>query len=295
MTYPQQPQQYAPQPGQPVIGQPVQPVMPQGQPMGAISGSMDGGITMRSFGVGRLVAFLPKHRAVGTKFDKVTPQDQIVCDVVVLDGGPVDFGGKANNSGQMIEPDIMRVVPAPYFLAENVIVAAASLLKSVARGLANPTIGQPARAVVGRLWQDAMFRNAWKQREATQQDMDAFNAWNAQVMAGAFVNPTPQRIPGVAPVQQAQPVYAGNVDPWAAQAPPPPQYAQPQQVAPTPSWPVPNPAQVAQPMAYAPPIVDQPVPGYESQWPMLNENQKAQIRQMAAQQGQPAGPAPTYQ
>lgn len=244
--------------------QPMQASVPQ-----AISGSMEGGIAIRCFGVGRLVAFLPKKQVIGTKYQSTEPQDQIIADVVVLDGGPINFGGKADNQGNIVEPDLMTVAPAPFYVAENVVVNKASLIKSVARGLPNPLTGSPAQAVVGRLWQDPAFRNAWKQREATPEDFALFNQWAAMVHAGAFTNPVPTRIGGFV----ANPVPA-----WPQQNP-----AQPvQQMVYPQAQPAAAPVSAPAQQSYDWTLTEAPVPPWDAaQWLSFQPFQREQMLTMA--------------
>jgi hypothetical protein len=169
--------------------------------------TIGGGVGFRCFGVGRLVMILPKSDGQGLKHESKTEfERQIMADVVVFGGGVVNFGGKANNQGGMVEPDTMTVTPVPAWVAENVLVNKPSLIRSCEKALPYPSIGKPGGAVLGRLWQDPQYRNAWKLADPTAEDFAIAEQWKALVTSGTFVNPTPQKIAGVAPAQPtAQP------------------------------------------------------------------------------------------
>lgn len=207
--------------------------------------TIGGGVGFRCFGVGRLIMILPKSDGQGLKYESKTELErQIMADVVVFGGGPVRFGGKANNQGGMVEPDTMVVDPTPAWVAENVLVNKPSLIRSCEKALPNPAIGKPGGAVLGRLWQDPQYRNAWKLSEPTDADFEIAARWKELVTSGGFVNPVPQKIMQAAPAIPQQPTaatggygsFAGNPAAAAVATPAPAPVAQLQPLSPPPGF-----------------------------------------------------------
>ena len=290
-----------------------------------IGGPAAGGtnIGLRSLGEGRLVLFIPKREQTGKKYKSEETQQQIVTDVVVLDGGPVRFGGKARIDGSMEEPDTMIVEPGMSgWFAPGAVIGSPSMLWHLRGALPDPMVGFPGRGVVGRLYKDPQYNNSWKIKDPTAEDIARAQRWLAESANGTFVNPQPRPIAG--PQPQAAPVnygYAPQQQP-PAQAPYGPQggYAAPVQPQ-APAWPQqpsyapqaataapipqqytpqgqaqyaqqPQPGYAPQPTAPVAPMPapagdDVPVPGFEAWWGGMTPEQKAQAR------AQFAGAAPT--
>lgn len=269
-------------------------------PMMPISGaSAAGGITLRCFGPERLLMIMPKREQTGAPYkgsEKQGPQRELVCDVVVLEGGPVTFGGEANNRGGMDKPDtmIVDIEPSGWFV-QNMIIRAPAMffsLDSALPGQLNPH----GSAVVGRIFQDANYRGAWKMRDnPTQAEIQKAHDWWARFAAGQHVNPVPRLIAGPpaqgAPqVSYVPPAQAGP--PVAEQYGPMGGYAAPVNPA-QPGWPT-QPAAVVNPFAQpapvaAPPAIPPAPAGTEAWWASVTDAQRQQYLQQFA----PAAAAPT--
>lgn len=252
---------------------------PQGAVMPTLTiqgASAIGGITLRCFGQERLLMIIPLSERMGQPFEG-KPGDplvrEMVCNVVVLDGGPVRFGGSATNTGQMKTPDTMIVDPMPAgWFIPNMVLRGPSMLRALEAAL--PSQFNPAgSALVGRIWQDPAYRNAWKLREnPPQAEVDLAMQWWANFSAGRHVNPVPRLIAApVAPQQQVNYGYQpqqpaqGYAPQQAPQQPyAPAQYDQaggypqplggqaaPVQQGPNPAWPTQQ-APVQQQPVYAP-------------------------------------------
>jgi hypothetical protein len=217
-----------------------------------------GGLRLRSFGRDRLVLVLPQSRKTST-YDGVE-KEELLCHVAALDGGPITFGGEANAAGGMKKPDTMIVEPGPFgWYAENVIIGGRAIMPSLEHALPSPMIGKPGSGVVGRLWQDAQHRDAWKLKDPTDADMARAQQFIELFYSGNFVNPTPRPIAG--PMAQAQQIsYAAPVPPF--------QQAQPLPYGGSPAAPV----QAAPTAAIVPP----PPPGFDpAAWLGLTDAQRA--------------------
>lgn len=282
------------------------------------------GVTFRCLGAGRLVLIMPLEERTGKTHDGKADQQQMICDVVVLpnpDGSPqapVLHGGKADNKGQMIEPDTLQTeITGNGWLISRMMIPYAGML-FILRPLLEQSkrTGRPA-GIVGRLWNDPQYNGAWKisgdGHEPTAAELNMANLWGAAVASGQFVNCVPQpiaQIPRQAPAPQyaqAAPQQAPQAWPQQAQPgyAPNPQYAQPQ--APQ-GWPQQGPVNPAYPpQAPAPvapqgwpqqaPVSAQPMQQAPQGWPQQaapNGWDQAQQMQQAAQ-GWPQNGVPAQQ
>lgn len=249
-----------------------------------------GGLRLRSFGVGRLVLILPQREQTVT-YDK-EPKQEIVCDIAALDGGPLTFGGKANNKGGMESPDTM-IVDAPWF-GTGVAVGGNAILGALRNALPDARIGKAGTGIVGRLWQDASQRDAWKIKDPTPDEMAVAQRFIEALYAGTFVNPVPRQIAG----PQAQQVQYGNMGGTAApvanpqSAAPawtPPVQSTYGQTVPAASAPVANPfAAAAAPIPAIPPAP----PGTEAWWGAVTDAQRNQYLASLQPAGTVNGAAP---
>lgn len=266
--------------------------------------------TPRSFGEGRLLLLIPKREQTGTKYESKEPQQEIVCDVVVLadpfrPAAPILFGGKKALDGTMKEPDTHRVDIGPQgWLCENVVFSGGGMIHTLRRVLESTTTTGQQQAIVGRLWRDhsAEARGAWKiagqDHEATPEEVNVAAAWYAAASTGQFTNSVP--VP-LNPVPAQPPVgfnpYGQQVQQMQQQpapvAPPAPQYGQPQ-------YPGQPGAQYGQ-MPQQPPAQPMPVNGgYPAAPPQYGQQQMPQANggfpygatPMAAPVPQSAPPAP---
>jgi hypothetical protein len=200
----------------------------------------------RSFGEGRLLLMVPKREQTGTAYESKDPQQEIVCDVIVLPDPtrpqpPVIFGGKMRLDGSMSEPDTHRVDVGPQgWLCPDVIISAKSLVPTLRRVLDSTTTTGTQQAIVGRLWRDHSkeARGAWKisgeGHEATPAEVEVAAQWYAAASTGTFTNsavvplaPIPAQ-----PAQGYQPAPAAPVAQQGGYVPAPQGYQQPPAAAP---------------------------------------------------------------
>jgi hypothetical protein len=232
--------------------------------MPGISGSTPtgGGITLRCFGEGRLVLIFALGEETGHEFGKPdAPKQFMKCNIIALPDPQsppfITFGGKADQTGRMTEPDTARIDVGPQgTLFSNVSIGGGGMLYILRRALKTNT------GRVGRLFKDERYNGAWKLTDIAPgtPEMAAAEAWMTAHLSGTFTNPSPVQIP-VIPQQQAAPQYAQPAQGWGAanqqQAPmaPPAQGWGPQPAAPVNTappaqgWGAPvqqNPAQPAQ-------------------------------------------------
>lgn len=195
---------------------------PAQSPPGAIVGFADPaavGATrpaVRDF-VGRVVVIRPTRleRDIPNKSEPDKKQDRITADVLVLNGGPMEFGGNvARGNPLTMRVDTPFLVKNMYISNKNIVdavegqVGRGVVLGRVAKGKAtSPTHNDPFNLDKVEL-SDPMY--------------GAAITIYTQVVNDVFVNPEPVKIgaaPTTAPAQQ-------QVDPWAtatpAQAPTPP-------------------------------------------------------------------------
>jgi hypothetical protein len=236
-----------------------------------------GGITLRSFGVNRLVLIFPIAEETGTDFtDKTKPKQFMRCNVVALPdpaSAPfLTYGGEVLQDGVTVKvPDTMRVDLGPHgYMAENVRIGGGGMLYILRRALATNS------ARVGRLFKDAQYNNAWKLTDCDNNspEMAAATQWVQLYTSGNFVNSFPVPINPV----PAQPT--AQAQSWGAPQQPPaqswPTNPAPQQQAAPPAWgqPPAQPAYAGPPQQQAPqgwgqppaqqgtPADQQPHPGF---------------------------------
>lgn len=268
---------------------------------------------------GRLVVLVPHRIDESTvdTFSKVEPKPAkptLYADVIVLDGGPLNYNAAPKASPPRPYPTHVVQVPAEFL---NLTLQHPNIVNScrgaVGRGIVQGIIEQGISSTPGNNapWNLAKLAEGDPRRQIVQAYVQGkangtarpnqpqpLNAAPQQPVPSPYL-PQPQAVQNVQP-QMTQPQF-GQPQPMmpaaqgfaqAQQAPmqPQPQYGQPQ--AP---W---NPAaqQFAQPaqQAYQMPD-DAPVPGFEAIWPTLTPEMKQQVRAQAGQQqqapqGQPFNP-----
>lgn len=301
MTYPQYPQQgmppgypaqYAPQmPAQnPMSAPPAPPAMVARPAVGQMPNIVDppalGGTRPRIADLnGRSVLMVPKRIEKGLK-DTLSDKpdatyDRITADILILDGGPLEFGGNPLKN----KPHTM-VVQTPY-MAHGVFVSQGNLLTAL-----EPCIASN-QALSGRVTQGTANNPAhnapWNLTPLKEDDPTRGMAGQilGQIMTGEFNNPTPTPKFGPPP----QPAYVPQA---AYQAPPQPQYA-PQPAAPAPgsyeAW-VAQQQQAPSPVNPANVMPEPPVGWTREQWQAQSPEVRAQVMaNMGVQHASQAAPA----
>lgn len=230
-----------------------------------------GGITLRSFGVGRLVLIFPKGEETGHAFGKPTEPKQFMRANVVALPDPqsppfLTYGGEVLQDGVTIKvPDTMRIDLGPHgYMAEDMRIGGGGMLYILRKALATGS------GRVGRLFKDSNFNNAWKLTDCEDgsQEMATAMQWVQLFTSGNFVNSFPvpiNPVPHQAQPQNTMPAQQPPAQSWPANNAAPQQQA-PQQQAPQQAaqggW-AQQPQQAAPQQGWAP----QPQPAWGQQQP----------------------------
>jgi hypothetical protein len=212
--YAQQPQQapnpYAQQPTAPQAYAPQQQPQyaptPQGWPQGAAPAAAGGGGLVARPGqfvtppppsagtgsrprlldmYGRLLLVLPEHvqRGVASRFTNrdgsPQTQDKLTATVIVLDGGPMAFGGEPEK-GPAGKGQHTQTVDVPY-VVKGMWINQSKLIEQLEEALAMRLRGEPGLAL-GRLWKVGQAQNdPWVLAAPTPDDAAVYDRYVSQV------------------------------------------------------------------------------------------------------------------
>ena len=200
----QAPQQYAPAPQQQAPQQyaPTAQGWPQGAAPAAANGgglvarpgqfvtppppSSGGGARPRLLDMyGRLLIVLPEHvqRGVASRFTNrdgsPQTQDKLTATVIVLDGGPLAFGGEPEK-GPAGKGQHTQQVDVPYVI-KGLWINQSKLIEQLEEALAMRLRGEPGLAL-GRLWKVGNAQNdPWVLAAPTPEDIAAYDRYVSQV------------------------------------------------------------------------------------------------------------------
>lgn len=237
-------------------------------------------------------------------FDKKTPAPTAICDIIVVDGGPLVYGDQINNAGQQLKAPTHRIeTPAMFTGWMDSHPYIVNPLRDMLRAGQPVTVGIIERGTQGNRpyflceTHTDVDRKPRTDPQFAQRRQNAINLFNA-FQTGQWRSPEPVEL-------NPQPTAAVATNNWAsspavAGAQPQQQYGQPAQpaaaqpLAGAQVWGAQQVAQQAQPQqSFAPvtvgPDLSVPAPGFESLWNTMSEQQKAQV--WAAQPQQPSSPA----
>jgi hypothetical protein len=244
--------------------------------------------------LGRLVAFVVKGYNPDAKMQDGTPAPEIECDLFVLDGGPLEFGGKYPITGDHTPPHLVIQTPCVFVGARYSGVNFVNALKDKIGG--GPVIGvverstfgrkpynitkeqtgpgSPKRQLAGQFW-SSMMLGEWTPPEATPIPGRGAPIPGANPYAQPQVQPAPVAPPAAVPaVDPAYAAYLAAQQAPAAAPPVDPAYA---------AWL----ATQGQPAAPAPVAIPA---GYEPIWHTLTDAQRATVLAGPAGQQQQATP-----
>jgi hypothetical protein len=203
-----QPQQPAPQAYAPPAApqQPQYAPTPQGWPQGAAPAAAGGGgLVARPGGFitppppssgggarprlldlyGRLLLVLPEHiaRGVASRFvnnqGQPQVQDKLTATVIVLDGGPLAFGGEPEK-GPVGKGQHTQSVDVPYVI-KGMWINQSKLIEQLEEALAMRLRGEPGLAL-GRLWKVGQAQNdPWVLAAPTPEDAAVYDRYVSQV------------------------------------------------------------------------------------------------------------------
>lgn len=317
----QQPQQgYAPAPQQ---AAPVQMMAPGGAPQPVLMDPSVGGEPGPSIAEldGRCCLFIPRtiRRNQPDKYNPGQFKDEIITDIVVLDGPNLYYGAAPKANPPRPQPTHVTAVPAAFL---NRIVNGVNVVGALERAVGTGAVVGVVRQGQGTKGSPPWNINAVDGSDPRRQLAVAYLNGQLQLHQGTEMNPTPQLPPNpygqpaqqVPPQAYQQPAQMAPApvsvlpNQWPGSPPiapqPQPQQAQQPVYAPAPQ-PVPNgqPVAPAQPVwvppaAPAPAAVAEPgpPPGYEAMWGQLTPEQRNQVLAHVAQQQQaapqPAAPNP---
>lgn len=284
--------------------QPNQQHNAQVDPFAPVPATFGGGLPGARHLEGRVVIIQPIRVDETTLgFDKKTPAPTLFADIIVVDGGPLTYGDTTNNAGQQLTPPTHRVETPARFTGwmdshQYIVGPCRDLLRA-----GTPiTVGIIERGTQGNrpyfLTETHTDVNRQPRTDPSfarrrQMAIDVFNAYQI----GQWTPPTPIEL-------NPQPVAAAPAQNWASQQAQPQTVAsgswQPQQAQAAPyagagvnAW-APAAQPVAAPVSAAPQTVGRdlsvPVPGFESLWPNMSEQQRASV--WAAQPSGQAPPSP---
>jgi hypothetical protein len=179
----QQPQQYAPAaPAQQQYQQPQQQAAPAGNGLVARPGaystppppSEGGSANMPKVAdlQGRLLIIMPERLESGVT-GKFGIQDRMTCTVVVLDGGPLSWGG--------MQPGQQRMTEQVPYVVKGLWISQAKLREQLAEPLAMRLRGEPGLAL-GRLWKTGTGGNdPYVLAQPSPQDAAMYDQYVSQV------------------------------------------------------------------------------------------------------------------
>lgn len=208
-------------------------------------------------------------------FDKKTPAPTVICDIIVVDGGPLIYGDQVNNAGQQLRPPTHRIeTPAVFRGWMDSHAYIVNPLRDMLRAGQPVTVGIIERGTQGNrpyfLTEthtdvDRKPRTDPSFAQRRQLAIDVYNAFQT----GQWQPPAPVELNPPAPAPSSPPMAGA----WGSQ----PQASAQLATSFTP-----------QPSAPAPVTFDlsRPAPGFEAMWAQLTEVQRLQLWQ-----AQPAGTA----
>lgn len=243
--------------------------MQPGQPAGFTDPQTAGAIRPRIRELqGRLVIIVPLMLEIVPNALSVPPgqpQKRITADVIVLDGGPMAYGGRPEAEDNPTPHTLTISTPARFtgmYLSQVGIVGA--LESAVGKGVVLGRVTRAASRSGG-----AAGRPPWQLTKLAPDDpaRNLAKDFYAAMHAGQWTEPVPTPIAGApAPSMAASGTYATTMPHTAAGV------AIPQGGVPlppgSPAW---------QPAAGAIPAVPPAPPGYETMWPILTPEQRTQI------------------
>jgi hypothetical protein len=226
--------------------------------------------SVRDF-VGRVIVVRPVkiERDVPNRSDPTKKQDRVTADVLVLDGGPLEFGGNVARG-----KPLTMVVQTPY-LVKGMYISNTNMVQAVEAQVGRGVVlGRVSMGVAS----DPTHNPPFNLNEVPQDDPKYAAAVQVytQVVNNVFVNPEPQRIGAAStpPAQQFAAITPAAVQQaqQIAQAP-----AQPDPQAAFAAWQAQQAAAAAAQQAPAASIPPAPSGWPEDTWRGLSDAQRAQI------------------
>ena len=324
-----QPQQGYAAPAQPAA--PVQMMAPGGAPQPVLMDPSVGGEPGPSIAEldGRCCLFVPRtiRRNQPDKYNPGQFKDEIITDIVVLDGANLYYGAAPKASPPRPQPTHVTAVPAAFL---NRIVNGVNIVGALERAVGTGAVVGIVKQGQGTKGSPPWNIFAVDGNDPRRQLAVAYLNGQLQLHQGVEMNPQPAA-PQLPPNPYGQPVQQQAYQQPAQMAPqpqwtPPAPMAAPQQFAPQPQpqqaqqpvmtapvmstasgqpviyqQPVPNGQPMAAPQpAWVPPAAPAaavaepgPPPGYEAMWGQLTPEQRQQVlAHVAQQQGAPQPMAP---